>query len=83
MKKTTLSICTGTACYVMGASEFLVLDDHLPADLKDKVEITGVTCLDKCKDAQCGKPPFVLVDGELIAEATVQNILEKIREKQC
>lgn len=83
MKKTKLAICTGTACYVMGASEFLLLEDLLPDDLKGKVEITGVTCFEKCKNAAYGKPPFVLIDDELVAGATVQTILEKIREKQC
>lgn len=85
MKKIKVSICTGTACYVMGASELLLLGEMLPEDLKDKVEIEGVTCLDKCKGAGSGKskPPYVLVDGELIESATVQSVIAKIEEKNA
>jgi NADH:ubiquinone oxidoreductase subunit E len=80
VEKIKVSICTGTACYVMGASEFLVLEDSLPEHLKGKVEITGLTCLDKCKNSKCGKSPFVLVNDEIIADATLSKILDKIME---
>ena len=49
-KKIKVSICTGTACFVMGASEILVLEDSLPDELKGIVEIEGLTCLEKCKN---------------------------------
>ena len=54
MKKIKVSICTGTTCYVMGASELLLLEELLPEELKDKVEIEGVTCLEKCKSTGIG-----------------------------
>ncbi|OJF76444.1 MAG: hypothetical protein BKP49_07035 [Treponema sp. CETP13] len=81
MKKIKVSICTGTACYVMGASELLLLEEKLPTDLKDKVEIEGVMCLGKCKNASNGKSPFVLVDKELVSDATIETVIEKIYEK--
>ena len=85
MKKIKVSICTGTACYVMGASELLLLEEMLPENLKDKVEIEGVTCLEKCKSAGIGKSkaPFVMVDDELISSATVQSVIAKIEEKNA
>lgn len=81
MKKIKISICTGTACYVMGASELLLLEESIPAHLKDFVSIEGVTCLDKCKGGNKRKPPYVTVDGELIEGASLQTVLEKIEEK--
>lgn len=81
MKKIKVSICTGTACYVMGASELLLLEEKLPAELKDSVIIEGVNCLDKCKNPKNGKSPFVLVDGELISNASLETIIEKISDK--
>ena len=53
--------------------------------LKDKVEIEGVTCLEKCKSTGIGnaKAPFVLVDGELVSSATVQSVIAKIEEKNA
>jgi len=85
MKKIKVSICTGTACYVMGASELLLLEEMLPENLKDKVEIEGVTCLEKCKGTGIGKSkaPFVMVDDELISSATVQSVIAKIEEKNA
>lgn len=83
MAKIKVSICTGTACYVMGASEILLLEEELPEDLKDRVEIEGITCLELCKSGTSGKAPFVVVDGETISEASLQIVIEKIREKLC
>ena len=80
MKKIKISICTGTACYVMGASELLLLEETLPANLKDAVEIEGVTCFEKCKGGNKRKPPYVTVDGELLEGATLQTLIEKIEE---
>ncbi|MBO4760006.1 MAG: DUF1450 domain-containing protein [Spirochaetaceae bacterium] len=79
MEKIKISICTGTACFVMGASEIMLIEDNLPEDLRGKVEVEGITCLEKCKDSSCGKAPFVLVDGQLVQQATVNSVIEKIR----
>lgn len=80
MKKIRVSICTGTACFVMGASEILVLEETLPPNLKDKVEVEGITCLEKCKNTECGKSPYVLINGELLQEATLAKVLDKVNE---
>ncbi len=79
MEKVKVSICTGTACFVMGGSEILLIEDQLPDDLKGKVEVEGVTCLEKCKDSSCGKAPFVIVNGEVVPQATITSVIEKIR----
>lgn len=80
MKKIKVTICTGTACFVMGASEIMLLEESLPSDLKDIVEIEGVTCMETCKNSANGKAPFVKVNGELISGATVLSVIDKIRE---
>ena len=80
MKKIKVSICTGTACFVMGASEIMLLEEELPPELRDMVEIEGVTCLDLCKNAECGKAPFVRINDEILAQATLLSVLEKIRQ---
>ncbi len=83
MAKIKVSICTGTACYVMGASELLLLEDELPVEIKDKVEIEGVTCLELCKGGSNSKAPYVLIDGEIHEEASLQSVIDKIKEKVC
>ncbi len=83
MKKITVSICTGTTCFVMGASELLLLEEELPQELLEKVSIEGVTCLELCKGGANSKAPYVLIDGEIHEEATIQSVIEKIKEKVC
>lgn len=80
MEKIKVSICTGTACFVMGASEIMLLEEELPEGLKDRVEIEGITCFEKCKNSECGKAPFVKINGEVIPEATLPKVLSRIQE---
>jgi NADH:ubiquinone oxidoreductase subunit E len=79
-KKITVAICTGTACYVMGASDILLLEENLPASLRDRVEISGATCLAHCKDSKNGKPPYVTIDGIVMAQASLPKVLNRLRE---
>lgn len=81
MKKIKVSICTGTACYVMGASELLLLDENLPEELRNAVEIEGVPCIEQCHGGAKKQPPYVKIDGELIPAATLQTVISKIEEK--
>ncbi|QQO09688.1 NAD(P)H-dependent oxidoreductase subunit E [Breznakiella homolactica] len=74
-------VCSGTACYVMGGSELLVLDDHIPAKWKDNVQLEGAPCLGLCKDKKNGKAPFAEVDGTVVSQATIPEVLKIIAEK--
>jgi NADH:ubiquinone oxidoreductase subunit E len=80
MKTIHVTVCAGTACYVMGASEFLLLGELLPEGLRDSVEVSAVTCLDLCKNHKNGKPPFVKIDDEIMCEATVTSIIERLSQ---
>lgn len=79
-EKIKVVVCSGTACFVMGASDLLLLEENLPEDLQGKIELEGSNCLDYCKDPANGKAPFVTVNGELIAGATYLSVVDKIRE---
>lgn len=79
MERVKVSICTGTACFVMGASEIVLLEEELPPELKDMVEVEGVACLDLCKDSQCGKAPFVRINDEVLPQSNLPAVLERIR----
>ncbi len=78
MEKIKVVICTGTACFVMGGSELLTLDDHLPEMYADRVQIEGTGCLDYCKDIEKGKSPFVVVNGHVISEANIPKVIDYI-----
>ncbi len=71
-------ICTGTHCFVMGGSDLLLLEDHIPEELKDKVSIEGSSCLNYCEDRTKGKAPFVRINGNLMEQATIPKILKYI-----
>jgi NADH:ubiquinone oxidoreductase subunit E len=75
-EKIHITVCTGTACFVMGGSELVMLEEHLPAAIKDQVEISGSACLGFCKQATTGKAPFVKIDGVVMNQASVPKILD-------
>ena len=75
-------VCSGTACCVMGGSELLLLDDHIPARWKDKVSVEDSPCLGFCKDKKYGKAPYVKIDDEVLASATLAMVLAKMAEKR-
>lgn len=78
MKKVTIKICSGTACFVMGGAHMLMLKDELPEALKERVTVEGSFCLEYCKNEENGKPPFVLVDDVLISEANATKVIEYV-----
>jgi len=87
MKKHKVTICTGTACFVMGGSELLLLEEELPDDLKAITEIEGSPCSGICNrseysGAQADHAPFAQVDGKIIEQASVQKIIECLRTVQ-
>lgn len=82
MKKTHVRICTGTTCFIMGASHLQRIEDDLPEDLAARVHIEASHCLGSCNDPEAGRPPFVMVDDTLITEATLDTLIEAIRKAQ-
>lgn len=81
MEMVEVSVCLGTLCFIMGGSNFEVMADELPADLKGKVIVKGMNCPGYCNSQEHGRPPFVKINGELMAEANVNKIIEFIRKE--
>lgn len=82
MEKVTIKICSGTSCFVMGAAAIQALEFTPPEDIADKIEIIEVRCMNLCHDAtkKHNHGPFVLVNEELIEEATISKVVNKVRE---
>lgn len=78
MKKVLVEICVGTACYVMGASELMLIEDYLTPEQKECVEIKGTTCLDVCQHSEHGKAPFVRIDGQIYDQVNVRSLVDLI-----
>jgi NADH:ubiquinone oxidoreductase subunit E len=79
MAKVEVKVCLGTACFVMGGSNLQELNDIIPQKYGDKVEITGANCLGLCSiNWEYSKAPYVKVNEEVVADATVDKVLEEI-----
>ncbi len=81
MEKIKVDVCLGTTCFVMGGSHLQELTEILPRKYGDKVEVNGSTCLEMCSNnTEYSKAPYVRVNDEIISEATIEKVLEKINE---
>lgn len=81
MEMVEVSVCLGTLCFVMGGSAFEVMVDELPDDLKNRVIVKGMNCPGYCNSQENGRPPFVKINGKLMAEANVSKVIEFIRKE--
>jgi len=69
-----VEICMGTCCHLMGAQDLLDVLDALPADQRRLIEFKGVTCF-----KNCGKGPSVKINGNFLANATPELLLEVLQ----
>lgn len=76
-----VQICYGTLCFVMGGSAFEMIEEKLPEDIKGKVLVKGMNCPGFCNSQANGRPPFVKVNGKMIADANIHKIIKCIREE--
>lgn len=81
MNKITVSICFGTTCFVMGASNLEDFEKKIPAQYKDYVNVRYSTCLNCCQNNEYSQSPYVKVNGEVVSAATVDRVLEIIEKK--
>jgi hypothetical protein len=68
---------------MMGGSELLLLVDYLSPGELERVDIEAVDCFGFCSEKEAGKFPFVTINGECLDQATIQSVLEGIRELIC
>ncbi len=81
MEKVKIKICSGTSCFVMGAAAIQALEFTPPEDIADKIEIVEVRCMNLCHNVndKHNHGPFVYVNDELIEEATLEKVINKVR----
>ncbi len=85
-----VKVCMGLNCTMLGAMNLL---DQIE-DLKDiidgddakyndeEIEIVAVKCLNYCKKTDNNIAPVVVIDDEVIFNATGQIVMEKIMDKK-
>lgn len=79
MDKIKITICLGTTCHLMGSSHLQNILEDLPSSLINHVEIKWARCLGYC-NSEKHQAPFVLVNDELLPEATLPGIIEKVEK---
>ena len=80
--KIKVEICLGTTCYVLGSFRLSALEEQLPPEFKDRVEVVGCACLDVCHDRNYGNAPFVRIDEKRIVDnATIEKVIDILREE--
>lgn len=82
MDKIKIKICSGTSCFVMGASQIQLLEFDPPEDIKDYIEVEETRCQQHCQNqsSKYNHGPFVEINGELIENADFEKVTNKIRE---
>jgi NADH:ubiquinone oxidoreductase subunit E len=79
--KIQVEICCGTACYLLGATELIDIEDTLPEDCRGRVEINARTCLELCERDNLGGAPYVRFYGsEIMPQATPEKVMTRILE---
>ncbi len=80
MEKLPVKICIGTTCYLLGASKLVDIANRMPESWKERVSVSGCTCLDLCEaDAIC-RAPFVKVGDRVVDHATPATVLAAVAE---
>ena len=81
MEKVKVEICCGTACYLLAAANMMDLEDQLPAEWRDRVEVEAKTCLELCEKENLGGAPYVRINGtEIMSQASPEKLLARIGE---
>ena len=74
MPMVTVEICLGTACHLMGTQDLMNVLDSLPLDMRQNIEVKGITCLNSC-----GKGPNVRINGSLMINVTPEALLDALQ----
>jgi NADH:ubiquinone oxidoreductase subunit E len=80
MKKMKLEICCGTTCFMLGSNDLLNIENEMPSELRGKVEVSAVPCMNLCSESKLSGAPYVRLNGIVIEQATQDKIFAKMRE---
>ena len=77
--KHTLTICTGTACYIKGTDKLLAAaKQHLSIGEGQTTPDGQISLMTARCVGACGRAPVVLADGELQGQVTREQMIEQL-----
>lgn len=77
--KHKLTICCGTTCYLAAGDRIDRLEQLISDNFDEKIDVVPSACLGQCMKHQ-GQSPFARFDGEIISNATNENIINTIKK---
>ena len=80
--KHKLTICCGTTCSLSAGNRTDVLESLIKQEFGNNIEVVPSGCLGQCSVInQTKTPPFVKFDGEIIENATNENIIQELKKR--
>ena len=77
--KHTMTICTGTACYIKGTDKLVAdAEAHLGITTGQTTKETQISLMTARCVGACGRAPVVLVDGELMGQMTSEQMIAQL-----
>ena len=82
MEKIDVKVCMGTSCFGFNASHLQELKEIAEKKYAGKVHVEGSPCERFCSvNWENSKAPYVTVNSEVIAEATVEKVVAEINRQ--
>jgi len=77
-RKTKVSVCLGTNCYLKGSQEVLnTLLYHVQATgLENQIDVRAAFCMEQCEHG-----PNATVDGECVHQCLAANVIEALNDR--
>ncbi|HPP31183.1 MAG TPA: NAD(P)H-dependent oxidoreductase subunit E [Soehngenia sp.] len=84
-----VKVCMGSNCTLLGAMNLLdqieslreLIEENSLEYKDEELEIESIKCLGYCKTTDANIAPVVIVDEDVIFNATGQIVMEKIMDK--
>jgi NADH:ubiquinone oxidoreductase subunit E len=84
-----VKVCVGSNCTLLGAMNLLdqieglkeIISEQPENYIHDPLEVEAVKCMGVCKETTEPVAPIVVIDGEMIIQASGQVVMEKIIDK--
>ena len=77
----TCVVCTGTACYVEGATKIIkLLEEELGIKVGETTADGRFNLVDFRCPGSCGLAPVLVLDGEMMGRETPQSVLAKVQQ---
>lgn len=81
-----IKVCMGSNCTLLGAMNILdqiedlkdIINDDLDNYNDEELDVEAVRCLDYCKKTTDKIAPVVVIDDEVMFNASSQTVMEKI-----